>query len=47
METCPGALPDKAEQFGQDTTRERPGQPAEVAPAFVFLASEDACYITG
>jgi NAD(P)-dependent dehydrogenase (short-subunit alcohol dehydrogenase family) len=25
----------------------RPGQPAEVAPAFVFLASEDASYITG
>jgi NAD(P)-dependent dehydrogenase (short-subunit alcohol dehydrogenase family) len=25
----------------------RPGQPAEVAPAYVFLASEDASYITG
>jgi NAD(P)-dependent dehydrogenase (short-subunit alcohol dehydrogenase family) len=36
-----------AEKFGQDTTMKRPGQPAEVAPAFVFLASEDASYITG
>jgi NAD(P)-dependent dehydrogenase (short-subunit alcohol dehydrogenase family) len=39
--------PDKVEKFGQDTTMKRPGQPAEVAPAFVFLASEDASYITG
>jgi NAD(P)-dependent dehydrogenase (short-subunit alcohol dehydrogenase family) len=39
--------PDKVKEFGQDTTLKRPGQPAEVAPAFVFLASEDASYITG
>ena len=39
--------PDKVEKFGQDTTMKRPGQPAEVAPAYVFLASEDASYITG
>jgi NAD(P)-dependent dehydrogenase (short-subunit alcohol dehydrogenase family) len=39
--------PDKVKEFGQDTTMKRPGQPAEVAPAFVFLASEDASYITG
>jgi NAD(P)-dependent dehydrogenase (short-subunit alcohol dehydrogenase family) len=39
--------PDKVEKFGQDTTMKRPGQPSEVAPAFVFLASEDASYITG
>jgi NAD(P)-dependent dehydrogenase (short-subunit alcohol dehydrogenase family) len=39
--------PDKVAEFGQDTTMKRPGQPAEVAPAFVFLASEDASYITG
>jgi len=39
--------PDKVEKFGQDTTLKRPGQPSEVAPAYVFLASEDASYITG
>jgi NAD(P)-dependent dehydrogenase (short-subunit alcohol dehydrogenase family) len=39
--------PDKVKEFGQDTTMRRPGQPAEVAPAYVFLASEDASYITG
>lgn len=39
--------PDKVKEFGQDTTLKRPGQPSEVAPAYVFLASEDASYITG
>lgn len=33
--------------FGQDVPLGRPGQPAEVAPSFTFLASEDASYITG
>lgn len=33
--------------FGSDTLMKRPGQPAEVAPAYVFLASADASYITG
>lgn len=33
--------------FGKDTPLGRPGQPSEVAPAFVFLASEDSSYITG
>ncbi|TGD83205.1 SDR family oxidoreductase [Hymenobacter wooponensis] len=39
--------PDKVASFGKDTTMKRPGQPSEVAPAYVFLASEDASYITG
>ncbi|MBB4602659.1 NAD(P)-dependent dehydrogenase (short-subunit alcohol dehydrogenase family) [Hymenobacter luteus] len=39
--------PDKVAAFGKDTTMKRPGQPSEVAPAYVFLASEDASYITG
>jgi NAD(P)-dependent dehydrogenase (short-subunit alcohol dehydrogenase family) len=39
--------PDKVEKFGQDTPMGRAGQPEEVAPVFVFLASDDASYITG
>jgi NAD(P)-dependent dehydrogenase (short-subunit alcohol dehydrogenase family) len=39
--------PEKAEKFGQDVPLGRPGQPEEVAPAFVFLAADDASYITG
>ena len=39
--------PEKVAGFGSDTPMERPGQPAELAPAYVFLASEDASYITG
>ncbi|MEK7254536.1 MAG: SDR family oxidoreductase [Bacteroidota bacterium] len=37
----------KVKNFGSDTPMGRAGQPSEVAPAFVFLASEDASYITG
>lgn len=33
--------------FGQSALLKRAGQPAEVAPAFVFLASQDASYVTG
>jgi NAD(P)-dependent dehydrogenase (short-subunit alcohol dehydrogenase family) len=33
--------------FGEDVPLGRPGEPAEIAPSFVFLASEDASYITG
>lgn len=38
---------DKVKKFGTDTPLGRPGQPAEVAPAYVLLASEDGAYITG
>jgi len=34
-------------EFGRSTNMGRPGQPSEVAPAYVFLASEDASYISG
>lgn len=42
--TFPGA---KVETFGSDVPMKRAGEPAEVAPCFVFLASEDASYMTG
>jgi NAD(P)-dependent dehydrogenase (short-subunit alcohol dehydrogenase family) len=38
---------DDVTDFGQDTALGRAGQPSEVAPAYVFLASEDSSYITG
>lgn len=34
-------------EFGKSTPMGRPGQPSEVAPAYVFLASDDASYISG
>lgn len=37
----------EVEDFGQDTPLGRPGQPEELAGAYVFLASQDAAYITG
>ncbi|MFH5877478.1 SDR family oxidoreductase [Arthrobacter sp. NA-172] len=39
--------PDKLPQFGQDTPLGRAGQPAELAPAYVLLASDEASYISG
>lgn len=38
---------DKISDFGKDNPMGRPGQPSEVGPAYVFLASEDSSYITG
>ncbi len=43
-----GMSPDKVAEFGKKTPLERPAQPEEVAPAYVFLASEaDSSFITG
>jgi NAD(P)-dependent dehydrogenase (short-subunit alcohol dehydrogenase family) len=40
--------PEKTAAHGQDVPMERPAQPEEIAPAFVFFASEaDSSYITG
>lgn len=39
--------PDHVAKHGQAAPMERPGQPNEVAPCYVFLASEDASYISG
>lgn len=38
---------DDVREFGQDVPLKRAGQPSEVGPAYVFLASKDASYITG
>jgi len=44
----PSTMPDeKVKNFGGDTPLKRAGQPAEVAPAFVLLASNDSSYMTG
>lgn len=37
----------KVAKFGADTPLKRPGQPEELGPAYVFLASDDASYMTG
>ena len=39
--------PDEIENFGQSTPMGRAGQPNEVAPAYLYLASDDASYVTG
>jgi NAD(P)-dependent dehydrogenase (short-subunit alcohol dehydrogenase family) len=39
--------PEKLKQFGEKSAFGRPGQPIELAPVFVLLASDEASYITG
>ena len=39
--------PDKLPTFGQETPLGRAGQPAELAAAYVFLASPEASYVSG
>jgi NAD(P)-dependent dehydrogenase (short-subunit alcohol dehydrogenase family) len=39
--------PDKVKTFGADVPMKRPGQPEEVAPCYVFLASDDSSYMAG
>lgn len=39
--------PKKNSEFGSDSPMKRAGMPNEVAPSFLFLASEDSSYITG
>jgi len=38
---------EKVASFGADVPLQRPGQPEEVAPSYVFLASDDSSYMTG
>ena len=42
-----GQPPEDLKDFGKDTPMQRPGQPNEVAPSFLFLACEDSSYMTG
>lgn len=39
--------PEKVEKFGDDTPLGRAGQPAELAPVYVLLASDEASYVSG
>ena len=44
----PSTMPaEKAASFGQQAPLKRAGQPRELAPAFVLLASDDGSYMTG
>jgi NAD(P)-dependent dehydrogenase (short-subunit alcohol dehydrogenase family) len=44
----PSTMPaEKAAKFGENTPLGRAGQPAELAPIYVFLASQESSYITG
>lgn len=44
----PASFPEqKVESFGADVPMQRAGQPQEVAPSYVFLASDDASYMVG
>jgi NAD(P)-dependent dehydrogenase (short-subunit alcohol dehydrogenase family) len=44
----PATMPEeKVATFGQDTPLGRPGQPAELAPVYVLLASDDGSYVSG
>lgn len=39
--------PEEVAEFGKDVPMGRPGQPAEIAPYYVFLASTDSSYMSG
>jgi NAD(P)-dependent dehydrogenase (short-subunit alcohol dehydrogenase family) len=39
--------PEKVKRFGENTPLGRAGQPAELAPVYVMLASDEASYVTG
>jgi len=44
----PASFPkEEVAKFGADNPMKRPAQPSEIAPAYVFLASEDASYVNG
>jgi len=47
LQSSGGQPQDKIEKFGGSTVLGRPGQPVELAPIYVLLASQEASYITG
>jgi NAD(P)-dependent dehydrogenase (short-subunit alcohol dehydrogenase family) len=47
LQVSAGQPPEKLPDFGSQTPLGRPGQPAELAPAYVFLASAESSYVVG
>ncbi|MGB3801388.1 MAG: SDR family oxidoreductase [Lewinella sp.] len=47
LQSSGGQPQDKIEKFGSSTLLKRPGQPVELAPAYVLLASQEGSYMTG
>ncbi len=47
LQTAGGQPPEDLPEFGEQTPLGRPGQPAELAPAYVFLASAESSYVIG
>jgi len=47
LQVSGGAQMDKVVHFGETTPYKRPGQPAELAPVYVLLASQEASYASG
>jgi len=44
----PSTMPaEQVEEFGKQSPLGRPGQPAELAPVYVLLASDDGSYVSG
>ncbi|ELY2641588.1 SDR family oxidoreductase [Cronobacter sakazakii] len=46
LQICGGQPQEKIPQFGQQTPLKRAGQPAELAPIYVYLASQESSYVT-
>ena len=47
LQTAGGQPTEDLPEFGEDTPLGRPGQPAELAPAYVFLASPESSFVSG
>lgn len=47
LQVSQGVSDDQMEHFDDESTYQRAGQPAEIAPAFVFLASAESSYVSG